>query len=133
MSSFVQEFKKYQKQERVLTGAIVLLSVSAPVSFTWMMEMRMHWSLSGLVGVVFVVAAFWLHFYRGRVAKKLINQYETLDIGSVLSKKITAVKPKNKFVVTNRGYNHFYLRCVDTGEQVLVSKHRVREDFEIAN
>ena len=133
MSSFVQEFKKYQRQERFLTGAIVLVSVSAPVSFTWMMEKRMHWSLSGLVGVVFVVAALWMHFYRGRVAKKLLDQYDTLDIGSVLSKKITPVKPKNKFVVTNRGYNHFYLRCVDTGEQVLVSKHRVKEDFEIAN
>lgn len=133
MSSFVQEFKKYQKQERFLTGAIVLVSVFAPVSFTWMMEKKMHWSLSGLVGVVFVLAALWMHFYRGRVAKKLLDQYETLDVGSVLAKKITIVKPKNKFIVTNRGYNHFYLRCVDTGEQVLVSKHRVREDFEIAN
>lgn len=133
MSSFVQEFKKYQKQERFLTGAIVLVSVFAPVSFTWMMEKKMHWSLSGLVGVVFVLAALWMHFYRGRVAKKLLDQYETLEIGSVLAKKITPAKPNNKFVVTNRGYNHFYLRCVDTGEQVLVSKHRVREDFEIAN
>lgn len=133
MSSFVQEFKKYQKQERFLTGAIVLLSVFAPVSFTWMMEKKMHWSLSGLVGVVFVLSAIWIHFYRGRVAKKLLDQYETLDIGSVLSKKITRAKPNKKFVVTNRGYNHFYLRCVDTGEQVLVSKHRVKEDFEIAN
>lgn len=133
MSSFVQEFKKYQKQERFLTGAIVLVSVLAPISFTWMMEKKMHWSLSGLVGVVFVLAALWMHFYRGRVAKKLLDQYETLDIGSVLAKKITPAKPNSKFVVTNRGYNHFYLRCVDTGEQVLVSKHRVREDFEIAN
>lgn len=132
MSSFVEDFKRYQKQERLLTGTIVLVSVLAPVSFTWLMEKKIHWSLSGLVGVIFVLIALWLHFYRSQVAKKLLDQYETLDIGAVLSKKLTPMKPQ-KFVVTNRGYNHFYLRCLETGEQVLVSKHRVREDFEIAN
>ncbi|MFS4459973.1 hypothetical protein [Bdellovibrio sp. HCB2-146] len=132
MSSFVEDFKKYQKQERLLTGTIVLVSVLAPVSFTWLMEKKIHWSLSGLVGVIFVLIALWLHFYRSQVAKKMLDQYETLDIGAVLAKKLTPMKPR-KFVVTNRGYNHFYLRCLETGEQVLVSKHRVREDFEIAN
>jgi hypothetical protein len=33
MSSFVEEFKKYQTQERWLTGAIVLVSFLAPVVF----------------------------------------------------------------------------------------------------
>ncbi len=132
MSSFVEEFKKYQKQERLLTGAIVLVSVMAPVSFTWLIDKKIHWSLSGLAGVFFLLTALWIHFYRGRVAKKILDQYETLEVGAVLSNKLTPVNPR-KFVVINRGYSHFYLKCITTGEQVLVSKSRVREDFEIAN
>jgi hypothetical protein len=53
-------------------------------------------------------------------------------LGAVLAKKISPARP-GRFVITNRGYNHYYLRCLNTGEQVLVSKSRVREDFDIAN
>ncbi|WP_415061205.1 hypothetical protein [Bdellovibrio sp.] len=132
MSSFVEEFKKYQKQEGILTGAIVLVSVLSPVSFTWMMEHKFHWILSVSVGVMMLVAAFWIQLIRNRVSAKLLGKYETLDVGSILSKKLTPKQPR-RFVITNRGYNHYYLKCLNTGEQVLVSKHRVREDFDIAN
>lgn len=132
MSSFVKEFKKYQKQERILTGALVLLAVLSPVSFTWLMDNKAHWSLAVVVALIFVAGSFALYFLRGRVSEMLLKKYETLDVGSVLAKKISPQHPR-RFVVTNRGYNHFYLRCLKTGEQVLVSKHRVREDFDIAN
>ncbi len=132
MSSFVTEFKKHQKQERILTGSLVLLSVLAPVSFTWMMNQKMNWIVSTIVAASFLLSALWLHVIRNRIAGKLLSKYETLEIGSVLTKKITPKNPK-RYVVTNLGYNHFYLKCLKTGEQVLVSKHRVREDFDIAN
>lgn len=132
MSSFVEEFKRYQKQERQLTGALVLLAVLAPVSFTWLMDNKVHWVLALFVALAFVVGALAIHVLRTRVAEKLLGKYENLDVGSVLEKKISVESPR-RFVVTNRGYNHFYLRCLLTGEQMLVSKHRVREDFDIAN
>lgn len=132
MSSFVEEFKKYQKQEGILTGAMVLVSVLSPVSFTWMMEHKFHWILSASVGVIMLLAAFWIQLIRNRVSAKLLGKYETLDVGSILSKKLTPKQPR-RFVITNRGYNHYYLKCLNTGEQVLVSKHRVQEDFDIAN
>ncbi len=132
MSSFVEEFKKYQKQERQLTGALVLLAVLAPVSFTWLMDSKVHWLAAVCVASGFVVGAVCIHVLRSRVAEKLLEKYEDLDVGSVLKKKI-ALEASRRFVVTNRGYNHFYLRCLHTGEQMLVSKHRVREDFDIAN
>lgn len=132
MSSFVEEFKKYQRQERLLTGGLVLLSVMAPVSFTWLMDEVVHWAVALSAAFVFVCGAVVLHLLRTRVSEKLLSKYETLDVGSVLAKKISPVQPR-RFVVTNRGFNHFYLRCLNTGEQVLVSKHRVHEDFDIAN
>ena len=132
MSSFVEEFKKYQRQERLLTGALVLLSVMAPVSFTWLMDEKVHWAVALGAAFVFVCGAILIHVLRARVAGKLLSKYENLDVGSVLAKKISPAQPR-RFVVTNRGFNHFYLRCLNTGEQVLVSKSRVREDFDIAN
>ncbi|WP_413587587.1 hypothetical protein [Bdellovibrio sp. HCB274] len=132
MSTFSDEFRKYQKQERRLTGAIVLVSVLAPVSFTLLLDRKFHWLVCGTTALMFLVAAVALHIYRSQVSQKLLAKYETLDVGSVLAKKISPKAPR-RFVITNTGYNHFYLRCLNTGEQVLVSKHRVREDFDIAN
>lgn len=132
MSSFVEEFKKHQKQERLLTASIILVSVLSPVSFTALMNQKVHWFISSSAAGVFLVSAAWLYLIRHRVSEKLIRKYEDLDVGAVLAKKITPQHPR-RFVITNRGYNHFYLKCLNTGEQVLVSKHRVREDFDIAN
>ncbi len=132
MSSFAEEFKKYQKQERLLTGGIVLVSVLAPVSFTWLLEHKVSWAISGLAALACLATASWLHYVRTQVAQKLMGKYEKLDVGAVLAKKISPIMP-HRFVITNRGFNHYYLKCLKTGEQVLVSKDRVREDFDIAN
>lgn len=132
MASFSQEFRKYQKQERFLTATIVLGAVLAPVLFTWLMDMKVHWVLAGGAALLVVLTATGVHIYRDKVAKKILKHYEDLEVGSVLAKKISPKKP-TQFVITNTGYNHFYLKCLSTGEQVLVSKRRIREDFDIAN
>lgn len=132
MSSFVEEFTKYRKQERWLTGATMLVSVLAPVALTTLINNKAHWIFLILVGLATVSAALWIQFVRSRISEKLLSKYETLDVGSVLAKKIGPKDPR-RFVITNRGYNHYYLKCLSSGEQVLVSKDRVREDFDIAN
>lgn len=132
MSSFAEEFKKYQKHERLLTGGIVLMSVLAPVAFTFMMEKKVSWAISGLVALALLTTASYFHYVRTQISQKLLGKYEKLEVGSVLAKKISTIK-HHRFVITNRGFNHYYLKCLKTGEQVLVSKDKVREDFDIAN
>ncbi|KYG65295.1 hypothetical protein AZI87_12120 [Bdellovibrio bacteriovorus] len=132
MSSFVKEFKKYQKQERLLTGALVLVSVLAPISFTLMLNQKIQWPLCSAVGFVLGVVALWLHALRSNISEKLVRKYEKLEVGDVLCRKVTPTNP-GRFVVTNRAYNHLFLKCMYTGETVQVSKDRVREDFDIAN
>jgi hypothetical protein len=131
--SLAQEFKKYQKLERVLTFSIVLLSVLAPISFSWIMNKKMHWGFSAALGLVFLGSAFLIHLIRQRVSQKLIKHYESLDIGAVLQKKMTAQKEKNRFVIINTGREHLHLQCLCSGTPLLVSKNRVREDFDIEN
>ena len=133
MSSFVKEFKKYQQQERWLTATIVLFSLLAPVTFSWLMDKKIHWAISAGAAGVLLIAAAGIHLIRSRVAAKLVTKYQNLDVGYILSKKLVANKNTHRFVITNTGYNHYYLKSLNTGEQMLVSKHRVREDFDIAN
>ncbi|MNK08049.1 hypothetical protein D3C87_259730 [compost metagenome] len=132
MASFSDEFKKYQKREKYLTATIVVVAILAPASFTWLVEHKFHWALSAFVGIVVILAAVWIHIYRDQVSKKVLSHYEDLDVGAILAKKIST-KRSTQFVITNTGYSHFYLKCLNTGEQVLVSKSRIREDFDIAN
>ena len=133
MSSFVQEFKKYQKQERLLTAVIVLISILAPISFTWLMDKKVHWIISGAVALTMLCAAAAVHLFRSKVSEKLLQKYQTLDVGYILAKKLVPNRSTQRFVITNKGFNHYYLKSLNTGEQMLVSKHRVREDFDIAN
>ncbi|MNL45137.1 hypothetical protein D3C87_1677550 [compost metagenome] len=132
MSSFGEEFRRYQKQENLLTFTIIVVSFLAPVSFTWLMNHKVHWAILGLMALAVVLSGIWIQFYRQRISHKLLLKYESLDVGSILTKKLNRKIPR-EFVIINRGYNHYYLKCVKTGEQMLVSKSRVREDFDIAN
>ncbi|XGC79376.1 hypothetical protein ACES2L_08545 [Bdellovibrio bacteriovorus] len=127
-----QEFVKYQKLEKFLTGTMVLLSVFTPVMVSIMLNKGFHWAYSVALAGTFMFFALWTHVIRSRVSKKLLSKYEQLQVGSVLSKKLTPTQPR-QFVITETDYNHFYLKCLKTGEKVLLSKRRVREDFDIAN
>lgn len=132
MSSFVEEFKKNQNQERLLTSGIVVLSILAPISLTALLECHVNWIISGATALGCLLGASGLHYLRTQIAEKIVVKYEKLDVGAVLAKKISQRMPQH-FVITNRGYSHYYLKCLNTGEQVLVSKDRVREDFDIEN
>lgn len=132
MHSFVQEFEKYKRQERLLTGAIVLLSVCAPLTFSFMLDNSFPTWLAVLSGVSFLSVALWIFILREKITRKLIHKYENLQVGYVLRKKIGHRIPR-KFVITSKDNNYFYLRCIETNEVILLSKDRLREDFDIAN
>lgn len=131
--SLAQEFKKYQKLERVLTIAIILLSVLAPISFSWIREKQTPRGVSAALGILFLSAAVVICWIRHRVSQRLIKHYEALDIGAVLQKKMATRNEKNRFVIINTGREHFHLKCLCSGRPLLVSKSRVREDFDIEN
>lgn len=131
--SLAQEFKKIQKLERVLTIAIIVISVLAPISFSWITEKKPHGYTSAGIAASFVVSAFIIYWIRQQISQKLLRHYEALDIGAVLQKKMTPRKEKNRFVIINTGREHFHLQCLCSGRPLLVSKSRLREDFDIEN
>lgn len=132
MHSFVQEFEKYKRQERFLTGAIILLSVCAPLTFSFLLDKSFPAFLAVLSGISFMGIALWIFILREKITRKLLHKYENLDVGYVLRKKIGHRIPR-KFVITSRDSNYFYLKCLETQEVILLSKDRLREDFDIAN
>lgn len=131
--SLAQEFKKYKKLERVLTVLIILISVLAPISFSWILDKKLHGGVSSLLALLFLAAAFGIYWIRHQVSLRLIKHYEALDIGAVLQKKMTPQKQNQRFVIINTGQEHFHLQCLCSGAPLLVSKSRVREDFDIEN
>lgn len=123
------QIKKYQKIEKMLSAALVSIATVAPIAFTYLFDRKMHGVLSVCVGLGVLLSAIWIIFYRGQVSKKIQNTYYSLDSGVHL---ISKEKKPRKFVITNSGYNHYHLKCVQSGEKTLISKKRIHEDFEIS-
>lgn len=132
MTNTERDFRKHQSQERLLSGLLVACSVLAPVSFTWLSQKEFYWIISVGTALSFVMAALIVQLLRQFLSQKLENHYENLNVGAVLEKKI-GPSNRNRFVITHCGYNHYYVTSLKSGERVLVSKHRVREEFDIAH
>lgn len=130
-SKFERNFRKYQAQEKILSGLLVAFSVLAPVSFAWLTQKEFYWILSVGIAISFVMAALVVQLLRQHLIQRLENHYENLDIGAVLQKKIGPTH-SHLFVITHCGYNHYYVKSLRSGERSLVSKSRVREEFELA-
>ncbi len=125
----IPNFKKYQKKERVLSVALLSVAAMAPITMTLMMEKKIHWMLSGSVGFAVLMASLWISLYKNRLEQKLKAELESLDIGHILASKSKAT---NRFVITNTGYDHYYIKSLDNGEQMLISRRRAIEDFDLA-
>jgi predicted lysophospholipase L1 biosynthesis ABC-type transport system permease subunit len=125
----IEEIQRYQKKEKILSVALVTVAVIAPITFSFLMDKKIHWVFSASVCFSILMLALWIQFFRSRISRQVKQKYESLDIGATLTRK-SPLSPK--FVITNTGYSHYYLKCVKTGEQVLVSRHRAHEDFDIA-
>ena len=132
MNCSERNFRKFQAQEKLLSGLLVACSVMAPVSFTWLSQKEFYWIISVGAAVSFVMTALVLQIFRQNLNQRLESHYEQLAVGSVLEKKVGPAS-RNKFVITHCGYNHYYVTSLKSGERVLVSKNRVREEFDIAH
>lgn len=124
-----EDFRHFQKRERILSGLLVVVATTAPVAFTYLMQRRVHWLVSFGSACALVAAAIWIHLYREKISKKIKVKYETLEIGRVLSKKS---RQRHRYVITNMGYNHYYLKSLENGEQVLIPRRRAREDYDLS-
>lgn len=122
------EFKRFRKAEKFLSGMLVFVATTAPVTFTYLMQKRVHWIVSLGSACALVAAAAWIHLYREKVAKKIKVKYESLDVGRVLAKKTRS----HRYVITHTGYNHYYLESLENGEKLLIPRRRIHEDYDIS-
>lgn len=123
------EFKKLQKREKLLSALLVTICTMAPVLFTVLTQKKAHWVLCATTACVLGISAFWIQFYRSHISQKLKHRFESLDVGLILALKNAQAR---RYVITNTGYNHYHLKSLETGEQVLVNRRRAREDYNIS-
>lgn len=128
----LKEIRAIQHQERSLTALFVICLIASPVVPSLMMKNQSPSLVPLLIGLFFVAIAFWAQYKRAQMARQLLATFDNLSVGAKLEKKLTRNTPQ-QFLIVDKTPGHFNLRCVQTGESILVSKGRVREDFEIAN
>lgn len=80
--------------------------------------------------LICVISIVGTQVYLHRLLQKRQFDQEGHDIGAVLAKKVH--KQQTRFLITHKGYSHYYLESEATGEKLLVAKTKVHEDFDVA-
>ncbi len=130
-NSLLEEIKKYQSRERMFNVLSVAALIASPVIPSVMMKGGQHSLLALGFAVVFVGVSLWAQRKRVQLRAQIHQCFESLGVGFCLEKKISRGSLR-KFVIVDKNTIHYSLRCMNTGENVLVSKSRLREDFDVA-
>ncbi len=121
-----QQLKIHQRKEKLLSGLLMGISLAAPVVFTYLMGSHIHRALASFLAFSVLMLCLWILLYRSHVSRQVKRSYESLEVGLILARKARHAK---KFIITKQGYTHYYLKCLDTGEQLLISRQRAHDDF----
>lgn len=129
-SRFVSDFRKYQSYEKTLSAMIVFIAVLSPVILASLLDNDLQVVYLVVLAGLLVSSTVGLVYIRSLISHRIKDQYRRLDVGATLRKKIVA--HPSTFVIINKTYQHFCLQD-QKGSRILVPKHRIQEDFDIAN
>lgn len=129
-SQVVTDFRKYKTYEKTLSAMIVFISVLSPIILASLLDHKLQVFYLIFLGVLMVSFTLGLIYIRTLISDRLRLQYMNLDVGATLKKKLTT--NRTQFVIVNKTYQHFCLQD-QRGLKILVPKHRIQEDFDIAN
>lgn len=133
MASYLKNYNKNKNLERKLSTLVAGIVFAAPLVVSLMLYFHLPPVGVFISGVSLFVGAGLVQHYKNQATEKVQQSFLNLDIGYVLAKKPISKSGPSHFVISNKGFNHYYLKCLATGEQFLVSKSRVRDDFDIEN
>ncbi len=128
----INEIRSIQSKARLLYALFAISLIASPVIPSLVIRNGDHTALALALGFIFVFVAFFAQFRRSKISRELSHKFEQLQVGVRLEKKIPQSNTK-EFLIIDKSARHFSLQCIQTGQNILVCKHRVREDFDIAN
>lgn len=131
MSKKVNDYRSNYKREKlktsVLSGLVFFCSIAAPVSFSILIQRKINAVAAFSVGVGFVFALLILAYFRANAMKKLENSYNQVHPGMKVKKK----QSTSLYEVVQESPNYFYLKDTIENKRMMVSKEKLRSDFEL--
>ena len=131
MSKKANDYRSDYKRERlkttVLSGLVFFCSIAAPVSFSILIQRKANPVAAFSVGVAFVFALLILAYFRSNAMKNLENSYNQVRTGMKVKKK----QSTSRYEVVQESPNYFYLKDTIENKKMMVSREKLRSDFEL--
>lgn len=131
IKNFKRNYKNKYKREKlktnILSGLIFFCSISAPMSFSFLIQKKINAIAAFSVGLFFVFALLILSYLRANALKRLEESYNEVRAGMKVKKKQSA----SMYEVVQESHNFFYLKDTTDNRRMMISKEKLRSDFEL--
>lgn len=124
---FKYNFKKEKMKSNILSGMIVFCSIAAPLSFSFLIQRKVNPIAAFSVGLSFVFVLLILAYFRSHALKTIEQKYNQVRTGMKVKKKQSA----SLYEVVQESPNFFYLKDTIDNKKMMISKEKLRSDFEL--
>ncbi len=126
-ASIENTFKKQKVRTNILSGLIFFCSIAAPISFSLLVQKKINALAAFSVGLSFVFALIILAYLRANAIKTLEHSYSQVRAGMKVKKK----QSTTRYEVVQESHNFFYLKDASSSKRMMISKEKLRADFEL--
>lgn len=126
-TNFKHSYKREKQKTIILSGLIIFCCISAPLSFSFLIQMKTNPILAFSAGMTFVFALFIFAYFRLNALKNMETKYNQIHNGMKLKKKQSG----SMYEVVQQSHNFFYLKDSVGNRKTMVSKEKLRSDFDL--
>lgn len=120
-------YKRDKLKTNILSGLIVFCSISAPMSFSFLIQRKVNAVGAFSVGLAFIFVLFILVYLRFHLLKNLEQKFKLVKTGMKVKKKRT----QSLYEIVQESPNFLYLKDTNDNKKVMISKEKLRSDFDI--
>jgi signal transduction histidine kinase len=126
-NTYKNKYKREKIKTNILSGLIFFCSISAPMSFSFLIQQKINAVAAFSVGLSFVFILLILAYFRSSSLKNLEQSYSEVRTGMKVKKKQSA----SMYEVVQESHNFFYLKDTLDNKKMMISKEKLRSDFEL--
>lgn len=126
-NTYKNKYKREKIKTNILSGLIFFCSISAPMSFSFLIQQKINAVAAFSVGLSFVFVLLILAYFRSTALKNLEQSYSEVRTGMKVKKKQSA----SMYEVVQESHNFFYLKDTLDNKKMMISKEKLRADFEL--
>lgn len=125
--NYKNKYKREKLKTNILSGLIFFCSISAPMSFSFLIQQKINAVAAFSVGLSFVFVLLVLAYFRSNALKNLEQSYNEVRAGMKVKKK----QSTSMYEVVQESHNFFYLKDTIDNRRMMISKEKLRSDFEL--